>query len=94
MIYCFFAGNLFYFFFERPVSNLFKEFLLFILKDKRQNDQQNVQQDDCKTNCVSRIGPMLKSNDLKSQNLEDKMSHSLTDSKEQRIDINHNDYND
>lgn len=85
VVYCFIAGNLFYFFFERPVSILFRELLEFAMR-------RNRPEENCKAN--QQTGQAIHSNDLNGRILSYQKS---TDSKlengksnAERIDINHN----
>lgn len=91
VVYCLVGGNLFYFFFERPVTNLFRELLVVVTRGRRPDDQR----ENPKANTSRQIGQILQSNDFNDKILEYKnsMNTSLADKdnpKDLRIDINHN----
>lgn len=90
LVFCFAAGNLFYLFFERPVTNLFRELLKAVMEGKRPDAQEGFKAN----RCVSQIGQVLQANGFGGQVSAglDSMRPGLTDDhpKDQRIDINHN----
>ena len=75
VVYCFIAGNLFYFFFERPVSNLLRK--LFEFAAQRDRPQKNH-----KAN--PQIGQAIQSNGLNGHTLLSQKSMSIS------LDINQN----